>query len=171
MNINQKKVLIILGVLLTACIVGATFFLNRQRPSGEIKKDISGSESALTTNEPEVEQKSSATTTIIPAEKVTIKAYLNLSGCGEEVINLLNGLVKEYQGRVSVEYIDFSTREGANRMAEAGLHCQGLIINGKQTYTIIDKNGKQKEVTFSHPLNLQYTADDLKTVVKMLLGE
>jgi hypothetical protein len=51
------------------------------------------------------------------------------------------------------------------------LNCQGLIINGKQTYTIIDKNGKQKEVTFSHPLNSQYTADDLKTVVKMLLGE
>jgi hypothetical protein len=56
-------------------------------------------------------------------------------------------------------------------MIEDGLNCQGLIINGKQTYTIIDKNGKQKEVTFSHPLNSQYTADDLKTVIKMLLGE
>jgi len=168
---TQKKVLIILGILLAACIVGATFFLNGQRPSGEIKKDISGNESALTTNEPEVEQKSSATTTIIPAEKVTIKAYLNLGACGKEVTDLLDGLVKEYQGRVSVEYIDFGTREGANRMAEDGLNCQGLIINGKQTYTIIDKNGKQKEVTFSHPLNSQYTADDLKTVVKMLLGE
>jgi len=168
---TQKKGLIILGILLTACIFGAWFFLNEQRPSGEIKKDISGNESVLTTNEPEVEQKSSATTTIIPAEKVTIKAYLNLSGCGDEVINLLEGLVKEYQGRVSLEYIDFSTREGYNRMIEDGLNCQGLIINGKQTYTIIDKNGKQKEVTFSHPLNSQYTADDLKTVVKMLLGE
>jgi len=168
---TQKKVLIILGILLAACIVGATFFLNGQRPSGEIKKDISGNESALTTNEPEVEQKSSATTTIIPAEKVTIKAYLNLSGCGDEVINLLEGLVKEYQGRVSLEYIDFSTREGYNRMIEDGLNCQGLIINGKQTYTIIDKNGKQKEVTFSHPLNSQYTADDLKTVIKLLLGK
>jgi len=168
---TQKKGLIILGILLTACIFGAWFFLNGQKPSGEIKKDISGNESALTANEPEVEQKSSATTTIIPAEKVTIKAYLNLSGCGDEVINLLEGLVKEYQGRVSLEYIDFSTREGYNRMIEDGLNCQGLIINGKQTYTIIDKNGAQKDVKFSHPLNSQYTADDLKTVVKMLLGE
>jgi hypothetical protein len=171
MNMTQKKVLIILGILIAACIVGATFFLNGQRPSGEIKKDIGGDESTLTANEPEVEQKSSATTTIIPADKVVIKAYLNLSGCGEEVINLLNGLVKEYQGKVSVEYIDFSTREGANRMAEAGLNCQGLIINGKQTYTIIDKNGAQKDVKFSHPLNSQYTADDLKTVIKLLLGK
>jgi hypothetical protein len=70
MNMTQKKVLIILGVLLTACIVGTTFFLNRQRPFDEIKKDISGNESALTTNEPEVEQKSSATTTIMPAKKL-----------------------------------------------------------------------------------------------------
>jgi hypothetical protein len=170
---TQKKlfVLTILGILFTACIFGAWFFLGDQRPSGEIKKDISGNESSLTANEPEVEQKSSATTTTIPADKVVIKAYLNLSGCGEEVINLLNGLVKEYQGKVSVEYIDFSTREGANRMAEDGLNCQGLIINGKQTYTIIDKNGAQKDVKFSHPLNSQYTADDLKTVIKLLLGK
>ena len=147
-NMTQKKLcgLIILGILLTACIFGAWFFLNGQKASGEI-------------------------TTIIPAEKVTIKAYLNLGACGKEVTDLLDGLVREYQGRVSVEYIDFSTREGANRMAEDGLNCQGLIINGKQTYTIIDKNGAQKDVKFSHPLNSQYTADDLKTVIKLLLGK
>ena len=168
---TQKKVLITLGILLAACVVGATFFINGQKPSGEIERNTSGNKSALTTNEPEVEQKSSATTTIIPAEKVTIKAYLNLGACGKEVTDLLDSLVKEYQGRVSVEYINFGTREGAERMAEDGLNCQGLIINGKQTYAIIDKNGAQKDVKFSHPLNSQYTADDLKTVVKMLLGE
>ena len=105
------------------------------------------------------------------AEKVTIKAYLNLGGCGEEVINLLDGLVQEYKEQVSVEYIDFGTREGYNRMIKDGLNCQGLVINGKQTYTIKDSNGKQREVTFSHPINTQYTADDLKIVVKLLLGE
>jgi hypothetical protein len=147
MNMTQKKLsgLIILGILLTACIFSAWFFLNGQRPSGEIAT--------------------------IPAEKVTIKAYLNLGACGKEVTDLLDGLVKEYQGRVSVEYIDFGTSEGAKRMAEDGLNCQGLVINGKQTYAIIDKNGAQKDVKFSHPINTQYTADDLKTVVKMLLGE
>jgi len=168
---TQKKVLIILGILLTACIVGAMFFINGQKPSGEIEKNISDNESALTANKSEVEQKSSATAMTMPAEKVTIKAYLNLSGCGEEVINLLDGLVKEYQGLVSVEFIDFSTREGAESMEKAGLNCQGLIINGKQTYAFFDKNGTQKEVTFSHPINSQYTADDLKTVVRTLLGE
>jgi len=165
---TQKKGLIILGILLTACIFSAWLFLNGQKPSGEIKKDVGGNESALTANESEVEQKSSAT---MPAEKVTIKAYLNLGACGKEVTDLLDGLVKEYQGRVSVEYINFGTSEGANRMVEDGLNCQGLIINGKQTYTIKDSNGEQREVTFSHPINTQYTADDLKTVVKMLLGE
>jgi hypothetical protein len=151
MSLVKKRFLnlIVLGILLMTCIFGVWFFLNGQRPSGE------PSAAAMTTS----------------AEKVIIKAYLNLGGCGEEVINLLDGLVKEYQGRVSLEYIDFGTREGYNRMIEDGLNCQGLIINGKQTYIIKDSNGKQREVTFSHPINEQYTADDVKTVIKMLLGE
>jgi len=171
---TQKKLssLIILGILLTACILGAWFFLNGQRQSGEIKKDVSGNEGALTANEPKVEQKSSATAVTIPTEKVNIKAYLNLgSGCQQETIDLLDNLAKEYSGKVFVEYIDFSTKEGAERTRKDGLSCAGLVINGKQTYAIIDKNGAQKDVTFSHPINAQYTADDVKTVVKMLLGE
>ena len=173
MRLVKKRFLnlITLGILLAVCIFGALHFSNGQEPTSSIKEDTSSSkniQTVQTVNEPKAEQEPSAL-----AEKVTIKAYLNLGDCesGKEVTDLLDGLVREYQGRVSLEYIDFSTREGANRMAEAGLNCQGLIINGKQTYTIIDKNGKQKEVTFSHPINTQYTADDLKTVVKMLLGE
>ena len=148
---KNRRGLIILGIFLTACIFGAWLFLNGQGPSGEIT--------------------ATEITATMPAEKVTIKAYLNLGACGKEVTDLLDGLVREYPGRVSVEYIDFGTKEGAERMAKDGLKCQGLVINGKQTYTVIDKNGAQKNVTFSHPINEQYTADDLKTVVKMLLGE
>ena len=156
MRLAKKRFsnLIILGTLLMACIFGAWFFLGGQRPSGEIKKDISGNAAT------------------IPAEKVIIKAYLNLgSGCQKETIDLLDGLVREYKGQVSVEYIDFSTSEGAERTRKEGLSCAGLVINGKQTYTLKDSNGEQREVTFSHPINSQYTADDLKIVVKMLLGE
>jgi hypothetical protein len=169
MNMTQKNGLIISVILLTACIFSAWSFLNGQKPSGKIKKDMGGHESALIANGPEVERKSSAT---IPAEKVTIKAYLNLgSGCQQETINLLNNLAREYNGKVFVEYIDFSTKEGLERTRKDGLSCAGLVINGKQTYAIVDKNGVQKDVTFSHPINTQYTADDVKTVVRMLLGE
>ena len=166
MNMTQKKGLIILVILLTVCILSALYFFNGQESTSSIKEDTDSSKNMQTVNEPKAEQEPSAL-----AEKVTIKAYLNLGACGKEVTDLLDGLVREYQGRVSVEYIDFSTREGYNRMAEAGLNCQGLVINGKQTYTVIDKNGAQKDVTFSHPINAQYTADDVKTVVKMLLGD
>jgi hypothetical protein len=148
MNMTQKKLfgLTILGILLTVCIFSAWFFLNGQRPSSEIAT--------------------------MPAEKVIIKTYLNLgSGCQQETIDLLDNLAKEYSGKVFVEYIDFSTNEGAERARKDGLSCAGLVINGKQIYAIIDKNGAQKDVTFSHPINAQYTADDVKTVVKMLLGE
>jgi len=160
MRLAKKRFsnLIILGILLTALIFSVLYFFNGQ--------ESTSSKNTQTVNEPKAEQEPS-----VLAEKVTIKAYLNLGACGKEVTDLLDGLVKEYQGRVSVEYIDFGTKEGTNRMAEDGLNCQGLIINGKQTYTIKDSNGAQKDVKFSHPINTQYTADDLKTVVKMLLGE
>jgi hypothetical protein len=168
MRLAKKRFsnLIILGILLTALIFSALYFFNGQEPTSSIKEDTISSKNMQTVNEPKAEQEPS-----VLAEKVTIKAYLNLGACGKEVTDLLEGLVKEYQGRVSVEYIDFGTSEGAKRMAEDGLNCQGLIINGKQTYAIIDKNGAQKDVTFSHPINAQYTADDVKTVIKMLLGE
>ncbi len=145
------------------------------------KKAASGANATVietteeTTAEPtttvESTDSSSTTEPSALAEKVTIKAYLHLGTCGEEVTDLLDGLVKEYKGRVSVEYIDFGTEEGLKRTIEDGLTCQGLFINGKQTYTIKDSKGKQREVTFSHPLNDQYTADDLKSLVKQLLGE
>jgi uncharacterized protein YxeA len=157
--------LIIFGILLAVCIFGALYFLHRQEPAS-IKEYTSSSKNIQTLNEPKADQELSNL-----AEKVTIKAYLHLGACGKEVTDLLDGLVREYQGRVSLEYIDFSTREGSKRMAEDGLNCQGLVINGKQTYTLKDRNGKQREVTFSHPINTQYTADDLKTVVKLLLGK
>lgn len=101
---------------------------------------------------------------------VFIKAYLNLSGCQTETVELLDGLAARYKGRVSVEYIDFSTKEGFDRMVKDGLNCAGLVINGKQTHTI-NKNGEKKEVTFSHPMGYQYTADDVKAVVESLLAQ
>jgi len=172
MSLSEKRFsnLVIFGILLLICIFGALYFYGQnfygQKPAGSIQVDTTNSGNIQTANELKTEQESSAL-----AEKVTIKAYLNLGACGKEVTDLLDGLVKEYQGRVSVEYIDFGTREGNNRMIKDGLNCQGLVINGKQTYTIKDSNGEQREVTFSHPINMQYTADDLKTVVKLLLGE
>jgi hypothetical protein len=168
MRLAKKRFLklIIFLILLSICIFGMLYFLSCQKLASSIKEDTSSSKNIQTVNEPKAEQEPSP-----PAEKVTIKAYLNLGDCGKEVTDLLDGLVKEYKGRVSVEYIDFGTEEGLKRTIEDGLNCQGLFINGKQTYTIKDSNGKQREVTFSHPLNLQYTADDLKSLVKQLLGE
>jgi thiol-disulfide isomerase/thioredoxin len=150
--------LVIFGILLLICIFGGVYFFNGQKPAGSIKVDTSNSGNIQTA----------------AAEKVTIKAYLNLaSNCetNKQTIDLLDGLVREYKGQVSVEYIDFSTKGGAERTRADGLSCAGLVINGSQTYVIDDNNGKQREVTFSHPINEQWTADDVKAVVKLLLGK
>lgn len=165
---NLIKKISILGILVTVAIFGALYFFYGQKPADKIWERVNN----LTANEIETKQKSSVTA---PVEKIHIKAYLNLSsGCaggGNEVKNLLDGLVQEYPRRISVEYINFGARDGHNQMVRDGLSCQGLVINGKQTYTIVDKNGATKKVTFSHPINTQYTADDLKALVKMLLEE
>lgn len=115
-----------------------------------------------------VEQKPSAV-----AEKVIIKAYLPLAvSCHQKTVNVLNGLVKEYKEHVFVECIDFSTKEGQERTKkDLGKVCATIMINGKQTYTIKDENGKEREVTFSGPIDNQYTTNDIKAVVKLLLGK
>ncbi|MDI6732709.1 MAG: hypothetical protein QME51_07905 [Planctomycetota bacterium] len=106
-------------------------------------------------------------------KEVIVKAYLPLSSdCHQKTVVLLNGFVKEYKGQVFVEYIDFSTKEGNERaQKDLGKVCAVLMINGKKTYTIKDENGEEREVTFSGPIDNQYTADDIRAVVKLLLGK
>jgi hypothetical protein len=94
--------------------------------------------------------------------KVIIKAYLNIqSGCQGEVIELLESFKKTYPKKVKVEYIDFGTKKGLEQTLKNNLHCMTILINGKQTFELGNKT-----VTFSHPIGMQWTAEDLKMAVK-----
>jgi hypothetical protein len=93
---------------------------------------------------------------------VTIKAYLNIqSGCQGEVIRLLESFKETYPKKVKIEYIDFGTKEGLEQISKDNLHCMAILINGKQTVEL-----ENKTVTFSHPMGMQWAADDLKIAVK-----
>jgi len=103
----------------------------------------------------------------VKSPRVIIKAYLNIqSGCQGEVIKLLESFKETYPGKVKIEYIDFGTREGLERTTKDGLYCMAILINDKQTIKMGNKAGKIKAVTFSHPMGLQWTAEDLKMAVK-----
>jgi len=98
----------------------------------------------------------------IKSFKVVIKAYLNIqSGCQGEIIKLLESFNKTYPKKIKIEYIDFGTKEGMEQMSKANLHCMAILINGKQTFELGNKT-----VTFSHPMDMQWTAEDLKMAVK-----
>jgi len=98
----------------------------------------------------------------VESPKVIIKAYLNIqSGCQGEIIKLLESFNKTYPKKIKIEYIDFGTKEGMEQMSKANLHCMAILINGKQTFELGNKT-----VTFSHPMDMQWTAEDLKMAVK-----
>ena len=99
--------------------------------------------------------------------RVAIKAYLNIqSGCQGEVIDLLEGFKKKYPGKVKIEYIDFGTKKGLEQTLKANLHCMTILVNGKQTFKLRNKAGEIKTVIFSHPMGLQWKAEDLGMAVK-----
>jgi hypothetical protein len=98
---------------------------------------------------------------------VMIKAYLNIqSGCQGEIIELLESFQKTYPKKVKTEYIDFGTKEGLKQTLKDNLHCMAILINGKQTFELGNKT-----VTFSHPMGVQWTAEDLKMAVKQEIAK
>jgi len=99
--------------------------------------------------------------------RVIIKAYLNIqSGCQGEVIKLLDSFKETYPRKVKIEYIDFGTKEGLEQTSKDNLHCMAILINGKQTFEL-----ENKTVTFSHPMGMQWIAEDLKMTVKQEIAK
>ena len=103
----------------------------------------------------------------VESPRVIIKAYLNIqSGCQGEVISLLESFKETYSGKVKIDYIDFGTKEGLERISKDNLHCMAILINDKQKFEL-----ENKTVTFSHPMGMQWTAEDLKMAVKQEIAK
>ena len=95
---------------------------------------------------------------------VEVKAYQNLpSGCPAELLDSLKAM--ERRGEITLELIDFSTREGLARTQEDGLTCAGIVINGEMIFNL---DGRL--VSFSHPEGYSWTMEDLSEVVNRILN-
>jgi hypothetical protein len=158
-NIIDRWILVIIIVFCLVFIAGGCSNKNTQQ-SMENSTNITGetipkrpftNKRITETNEEKVE-----------SPRVVIKAYLNIqSGCQGEVIELLESFKKTYPEKVKIEYIDFGTKEGLEKTLKNNLHCMTILINGKQTFEFGNKT-----VTFSHPMGMQWTDEDLKMAVK-----
>jgi hypothetical protein len=87
-----------------------------------------------------------------------------------DIEQLVLGFPKQYPGVVSAEFIDFRQGEGFDRWRAAGLNCGAVLVNGKQTVVTKDRGG-EREVTFTHALGGEWTADDLRAAVAQAVAE
>jgi hypothetical protein len=101
-----------------------------------------------------------------PAEpgKVQVTAFYPDNEGHAPIKQTVLGLEEEYPGKVSAEFIDFTSDEGYERWKEAGMTCGGIIINGEQTCTVT-RDGKEEEVTFMMGMGGEWTKEDLEQVV------
>jgi molybdate transport system substrate-binding protein len=82
----------------------------------------------------------------------------------------IEGLNKEYPGKVRAEFLDFTAGEGFKRWREAGLSCGTVMIDGSYDWTY-EKDGQPRQVIFQMGMDGQWTQDDVRGVIEKLLKE
>lgn len=99
--------------------------------------------------------------------KVTVTAFY--PGRHEDTLAAVKSLLQEFDGKVHVEIVDWRTKEGMQRRDASGLTCAGVIINGKNTFDIV-QDGKTSKVLFVRGIDGEWTKDDLYAAVKQELA-
>lgn len=103
---------------------------------------------------------------------VKVVAYYpdNDSEDHQAIKKMVLGLPAKYKGKVSSEFVDFTSDEGFKKWQAAGLTCGGFLINGEQTYSY-EKKGKVEEITFKQAQGGEWTFADLDAVIQKLIKE
>ena len=96
--------------------------------------------------------------------KIVIEAYYPFNEEHEFMKGFFEDFAKSYNGAVSAECIDFRSDEGYVRWRKTSLGCGGVLINGKNKFTI-NKDGQNKEVEFLKRMDMFWTKEDLKAAV------
>ncbi|MDD5560699.1 MAG: molybdate ABC transporter substrate-binding protein [Candidatus Omnitrophica bacterium] len=99
---------------------------------------------------------------------VDIKAYYPFNEEHLYIKNYLETLPQKFNGQVKVECIDFRSDEGYVLWRKTGLACGGIIINGKNKFSV-KKDGQVKEVEFLKKIDLFWTKDELEDAIKQEL--
>lgn len=104
------------------------------------------------------------------AAKVMIQAYFPFNEEHLYIKDYLETLPQKFNGLVKVECVDFRSDEGYVLWRKTGLSCGGILINGKNKFSI-NKDGKEKEVEFLKKIDLFWTKDELEQAVKQELNK
>lgn len=112
----------------------------------------------------QVNQTSSGQATV----KVNIQAYYPFNEEHLYIKDYLETLPQKFNGQVKVECVDFRSDEGFVLWRKTGLSCGGILINGKNKFSI-NRNGQAKEVEFLKKIDLFWTKDELEAAIKQEL--
>jgi len=102
--------------------------------------------------------------------KVLIQAYFPFNEEHLYIKDYLLSLPQKFNGLVKVECIDFRSDEGYVLWRKTGLSCGGILINGKNKFSI-SKDGQEKEIEFLKKIDLFWTKDELEEAVKQELNK
>ena len=104
------------------------------------------------------------------AVKVSIQAYYPFNEEHLYIKDYLETLPQKFDGQVKVECVDFRSDEGYVLWRKTGLACGGILINGKNKFSI-NRDGKSKDVEFLKKIDLFWTKDELEAAIKQELGK
>lgn len=97
-----------------------------------------------------------------PEAAVKVTAFIpGVGGCGNGTAIAVKKIAEANKDRLSVEVLDFETESGASRQEELGVHCAGLLINGKQLIKTTDEHGNERTLEFSSNFGETYGEDEL----------
>jgi len=102
------------------------------------------------------------------AYKVIVEAYYPFNEEHVFMKEYLESLAGKYKEKVKIECIDFRSDEGYVRWRKAGLSCGGILINGKNKFTI-NVQGQPKEVEFIKRLDIFWTKEELEKAIEQEL--
>lgn len=103
-------------------------------------------------------------------DTIKVVAYYPDNEGHAKIKAIITGLNTKYAGKVTAEFVDFTSDEGFKRWQDDGLSCGGILINGEQTFSY-EKEGKTTEVTFKMAEGGEWTEADLYAVIEKLIAE
>lgn len=98
-------------------------------------------------------------------EKAPVKVVAFYPGRHEETLAAVKGLLQKFPDQVSVQIVDWRTKEGVETRDKAGLSCAGITINGKNAVELtID--GKTEKVMFIRGMDGDWNEAQLLAAVQ-----
>jgi hypothetical protein len=85
--------------------------------------------------------------------------YPGHSGCGSETADFAYRVYQANKDKLRLVLVNFETPTGAKYQGDAGLHCSGIAINGKQEYEVSGKNDEGETVQLASNLGDRWTED------------